>query len=90
MRNNHIESFIYCPPVEVIETVKKDVIGVWMLTNTITVQLLEIRYAIEDTALIKYENELLECTIQYSVEDDYNYIEVGALHLPFDECIRYD
>lgn len=69
---------------------KKEAIGVWTITNTNVVELLEINYGIKDTALIRFNNELLECVIQYSITDDYCYIVVGTLHLTFDECTRFD
>jgi len=80
----------YKGTLEVIETVKKDVIGVWMITDTIAVQLVEIKYGQIDTALVKYGHKIMECVIQYSNDGDYNYIIVDTKILPFDDCVRFD
>jgi len=71
-------------------TPKKEIIGVWVLTNTITVNLLQINYNVEDTAIIEYQGKQSEHLIKYSNSGDYCYIQVGALKLNFDDCLRYD
>lgn len=73
-------------------TIEKEVIGVWGITNTIAVELIDIEYGVEDVATVRLpDGEITEASISYDagVEDESTAsIMVDEMQLYFDECIR--
>jgi len=64
--------------------------GVWALTNTLAVELIDIEYGIEDVAIIREPSgRIRKATIQYGVGDAYiqPYGDDG-MTLYFSECMR--
>ncbi|MEE5180989.1 hypothetical protein JDW21_18790 [Bacillus subtilis] len=66
----------------------REIIAVYGLTNTASVNIYEIQHGIEDTVLAGINNqEPEECVIQYDNEGE-PFFKLGELEIPLSECMR--
>lgn len=67
---------------------KLDPIGVWPISNTLAVELIEVEFGIDDVAVIREPHgKISEHIIEYD-DEGQPFITVGMLALPFEGCQR--
>lgn len=69
----------------------KKAIGVWAITNTLSVELFEIEHGVEDIAIVREpDGTVVEAVITYDagIEDESStHIVLDEMKLYFDECM---
>lgn len=66
----------------------QDTIATAVISNTITLQLKEVKYGCDESFVVVYDNDVYECPIEFSEEHESYIIKIGELEINTDYFIK--